>query len=71
MTNNEEKLTVSVEEKIKAQERYCDKTNAPFFAPHNGGCYSCGAQIWNTISLETAENSLITDCPLCHRSYCD
>lgn len=41
------------------------------FAPDNGVCWRCGVQIYHYITLERATNSLITGCPICHRSYVD
>ena len=57
--------------KIYLQKKYCEKNNAPNFAPNDGFCWSCGAQIYNHISEETAKSTHITGCPHCHRSYCD
>ena len=53
----------------EAQNKYCTENNAPNFA--NGGCFSCGRDIYTLISVEEAGRSLITGCPVCHRSFCD
>ena len=50
-----------------AQAAYCAKKGLPHFTPHNGVCFSCYGQIYTEVSGE----SLVTGCPLCHRSYCD
>ncbi len=59
----------TVQDKIKAQKEYCERTKTPFFAPTNGICWRCGRQIFTEINLERAGNSLVTGCPFCHRSY--
>ena len=61
---------------VKAQEEYCDREDAPFFAP-NGRifyrCYYCNKNIYSEggISVEDAGSRLITGCPFCHHSYVD
>lgn len=57
--------------KIAANRRFCKEKGWPNFAPRDGFCWSCGEQIFNHISLETASSQDITGCPCCSRSYCD
>lgn len=52
---------------IEAQKDLAKKINAPMFAPSDGICNSCNADIVN----EKWASELITGCPKCHRSYCD
>ena len=61
----------------EAQLRYCDEHRLPDFAPHDGICFRCGANIYEpkngsrAISVEEAGSKLITGCPNCSWSYCD
>lgn len=60
-----------LQQKLDAQKKHCKDEKLPHFAPFNGICYQCRGQIYSTISLEKAGSGLITNCPLCCRSYCD
>ena len=62
-----------IKEAIKAQRDYCNRRNVPHFAPFDGICYSCGANIYGPrgISVEEAGARLISGCPFCHASYVD
>ena len=60
-----------IDRKMNAQKKMCEKDNAPLFAPEDGLCFNCGKQIYNRISMEEAENELITHCPYCSRAYND
>lgn len=66
-------MTYDVKKAIQAQRDYCDRTQAPYFAPlYDGQCFSCRANIFmapNGISVEEAGKRLITSCPYCHSSY--
>lgn len=31
---------------VVAQKDYCERENAPHFAPHSGNCWSCGMNIY-------------------------
>lgn len=62
----ENRLTASI-----AQAIYCKQNKLPHFAPEDGRCYSCGHNIYDTITAERAAKELITGCPKCHYSYCD
>jgi len=64
-------IEAQIRKKIEAQRLYCQERMLPHFAPPDGKCWSCGNDIYLTITLETASNSLITGCPHCHKSYCD
>lgn len=57
----------------KAQRKYCDENDFPYFAPHDGYCYRCHKNIYaeGGFSVEAASNKLITVCPFCRASYCD
>ena len=68
-----ETKTFNRQEAIKAQRDYCDKHDVPHFAPFDGICYSCGANIYSErgISVEEAGSRLITGCPFCRRTYVD
>ena len=60
-----------IEQKIKAQKDYTDRTGYPHFAPNDGICWDCGKQIYEKITMEKATTELITGCPRCNRSYCE
>lgn len=64
-------MTINVQEACAAQKKYCESRDLPHFAPIDGRCFACHRQIYDDISVETAESELITGCPICHRSYCD
>jgi hypothetical protein len=64
-------VTPEVQEKIDAQQAYCDKLELPQFAPTDGICWCCSGQIYKAITLEKASTQHITGCPLCCRTYCD
>ena len=63
----------------KAQERYCDDSERPMFAPHDGICYHCGRNIYLPsngrrgavlgITGEDAGKKLVTGCPHCNYSF--
>jgi len=64
----------------KAQAEYCQKHNAPHFAPRDGICFRCKKDIYQEsgipghttgISLEEATTTLVVYCPHCNRSYDD
>lgn len=64
----------------KAQAEYCEKHDAPHFAPTDGKCWNCNKNIYEPIeargyiygiTYEKAAERLVTGCPHCHRSYCD
>lgn len=40
-------------------------------APSDGICWCCKKQIYEKISFQDAENSFITGCPHCSRSFCE
>ena len=63
--------TFNIKEAAKAQATFCKNKEYPHFAPHDGKCWSCHNNIYSVISVEIASLSLITGCPICHRSYCD
>ena len=68
--------TYNPREAVKAQEEYCSKINAPFFAPNGNNmyrCYYCNQNIYKDggISVEEAGSKVITGCPFCHYSYVD
>ena len=62
-----------------AQKAHCDEIEAPHFAPSDGLCYNCGANIYRApdpqhnispgISVEQASTRLVTGCPFCHYSF--
>jgi hypothetical protein len=66
-------------EAVKAQHAYCDEIEAPYFAPSDGRCYHCGANIYRApnpehnitpgISVKEASTRLVTGCPFCHYSF--
>jgi len=64
-----------IEECIEEQKKLCVKLKAPYFAPKDGVCWSCGHTIFGTGSdqytKEEAAETLITGCPKCSRTYCD
>lgn len=78
-------MTDNIKKAIEAQERFCEEHDVPRFAPHNGYCFRCGNNIYNTrseysfdgkkveygISVEQASTEHITGCPYCNRSFCD
>ena len=62
-----------------AQEAYCEREGAPFFAPKDR-CYFCHNNIYlplktfdgriiEGVSVQKAGSTLITGCPFCHHSY--
>lgn len=70
----------------EAQEKYCNETGTPHFAPNSGRCWKCGQNIYEQIekisrysdktyttgiSVEEARERLVTGCPHCNRSYVD
>ena len=63
----------NIEESIKVQKEYQQKTGSPDFAPSTGICWKCKRNIYgeNGISVEEARTQLVTGCPFCHRSYCE
>jgi hypothetical protein len=65
------KAIFDVSRAIEAQSKYCEENNVIQFAPYTGICYSCKHQIYNIISVEEAEKTHITDCPICNKDYCD
>ena len=81
----EKELIVKTPEELaackKAQKDYCKENKEPHFAPENGICWKCNRNIYQNydrgnvitdgVTLESASKHLITDCPHCHRSYCD
>ena len=60
-----------INKRCKAQKIYCIKEKVPHFAPIDGNCFHCNRQIYLKITLQKAENELITGCPWCHYSYCE
>lgn len=60
-------------EAAEAQRRYCTGRNIPLFAPEYGTCPYCYEDIYakGRYSVEYAGSHIITDCPVCHRTYCD
>ena len=56
---------------LEAQKKYCDENNVPQFAPTNGRCDRCFANIYDYITVERAGTTLITGCPECHTSFVD
>lgn len=64
-----------------AQEKYCDEHDLPHFAPFNGICENCFANIYVPverkngavlgISVEEAGSRLISGCPHCNHSFCE
>lgn len=65
----------------KAQEDFCERNQAPLFAPRNGFCPRCAANIYSPYywrggavsgySVEYAGKHLITGCPHCRYSFID
>lgn len=65
----------------EAQERYCQETHYPHFAPRSGRCFRCNQNIYLSgksrfsgrpmpgISVEEAGKKLIIGCPYCNWSY--
>lgn len=55
------------DELIAAQKALCEKKGYPHFAPYDGYCYHCKADIvdsgWSV--------ALVSGCKKCHHSYCD
>ncbi len=62
-----EKKELTREQLIQAQRDYCERTKAPFFAPNNGICWHCGADMVSDAWVD----HLFTGCNKCNRSYCD
>lgn len=63
---------MTVQEFIKNQKEYCKETGAPFFMPSDGICWACGGNIvLKLIADGETGKSLVTGCPICHRTYCD
>ena len=62
-------------EAYKAQEKYCEQHNLPFFAPYK--CHGHKAtvntphEVFAIISINYASLHHITECPICRRSFCD
>lgn len=58
----------------KAQEAYCWEKKVPMYAPADGLCPHCGANIYagdSAISPDMAGLHLITGCQYCHTSFVD
>ena len=72
-------MTYDTIKAIAAQAAYCDEIKAPHFAPPDGHCYLCGANIYRApdpergisggITVERAGERLVTGCPFCHYSF--
>ena len=65
-------------EAVAAQKRYCQEHEVPHFAPDDGYCYHCDADIYAPITIagrtygitvEHAGKTLITGCPHCNYSF--
>ena len=65
--------TVTREQFIKNQRKYCNEHAAPFFMPGDGLCYRCKKDIIAVLieGGKTGAEKLVTGCPICFRSYCD
>ena len=62
--------TVDFEALSKAQAEYCERAGVPHFAPRV--CYACSREIYAHPRAQTeADNTLITGCYHCHRSFCE
>ena len=66
----------------EAQWEYCHKRGLPMFSPGpSGQCYRCGRDIYRRIvwpdgrvtgiSVESADNQLVTCCPHCTYCFCE
>lgn len=61
----------------EAQRRYCSERGYPEFAPKNGVCFRCGANIYapcgasHGYDAEYAASCLVTCCPHCHATFTD
>jgi hypothetical protein len=66
-------MSYNVEQATKAQIKYIEDKELPFFPPRDGICFACHRQIYadGGYTVESASSELITGCPWCHRSYCD
>ena len=64
-------MKIELKKKIEAQKEFCERTEAPFFAPYDGICWACHHQVFDRLTEDQCKNSLITGCPWCNRSYCD
>lgn len=76
----EENTEFSPARSCRAQAEYCRGAGLPHFAPADGRCYRCHAQIYESqprtdgtvsrgIDVYRAGHSLITGCPHCHYSF--
>jgi hypothetical protein len=75
-----ETKTFDVQAAIAGQKKLQQEKGYPDFAPSNGLCYRCKAQIYEEkqhdgyktgVSVERASGELITGCPHCNYSYCE
>ena len=64
-------MTEKIKQCAEAQKQYCNEHGYPIFMPLDGRYGRCGHNIFDVIDLESASNSLITGCPICHNSFCD
>lgn len=60
----------TVEDKQKAQHKYCKLNGLPNFAG-SGKCFSCHKNVFEKLTIEQSANELITGCPFCNKSFCD
>ena len=80
MNRDNEKELFDISLAIAEQKKHQIIHNLPNFAPKSGICCHCKQNIYSQIdhgtfktgiSVEEASSSLITECPHCHKSYCD
>ncbi|MCD7830698.1 MAG: hypothetical protein LUI01_00270 [Firmicutes bacterium] len=75
--SNESTIThYDPEKAVKAQEAFCKAEKIPLFAPIDGVCERCKRNIYLPVhnlgyTLDEAGRKHITDCPHCHKSFCD
>lgn len=62
--------TVTREQFIDNQKKYCGDNGAPFFMPDDGYCYRCRRDIIPHLKGNGSDH-LVTGCPLCFYSYCE
>lgn len=61
-----------IQQAIKEQKEFCKANDKPHFAPIDGRCFNCGANVYKNGSVEGWDGkSLVTGCRHCHYSFCD
>ena len=63
----------SAKDAIAMHTKYCQNNNLPIFIPHDGRCYRCYRNIFETGGYTDVKSvkTHITHCPFCHKSFCD